>query len=139
MPKFIEPMLSEHISGRAWSGAARRSCTVMLSEPPVVMLSTASVDCLRRGRNCMNTAGSGVGCPVRGSRACRWRIAAPASAAPTPCSTISSGVTGSASDMVGVWIDPVNAQLMMTFFCGAFCGAAMGQSLCWFGSKGRTA
>ena len=29
----------------------------------------------------MNTAGSGVGAPVSGSRACRWMIAAPASAA----------------------------------------------------------
>ena len=61
MPKFIEPMLSEHISGLATSGAASRCSTVMLRPPPVVMLMTASVACLMRGRNCMNTAGSGVG------------------------------------------------------------------------------
>ena len=30
---------------------------------PVVIFTTASVLCLMRGRNCMNTAGSGVGRP----------------------------------------------------------------------------
>ena len=116
MPKFIEPMLSEHISGVACSGAASRWSTVMLRPPPVVMLITASVACLIRGRNCMNTAGSGVGRPSSGSRACRCRIAAPASAAPIAWLAMSSGVTGSAADMVGVWMPPVMAQLMMTFF-----------------------
>src|SRR5690606_806159 len=114
MPKFIEPMLSEHISGLAFSGAARRSSIFMLRPPPVVMLMTASDACLMRGRNCMKTSGSGVGSPVLGSRACSWMIAAPASAAAMLCSAISSGVIGSASDMVGVWMAPVMATLMMT-------------------------
>src|SRR5262245_34962670 len=91
-----------------------RSSTAMVGVPPVVMLMTASVDCLMRGRNCMNTAGSPVGRPSCGLRACRCRIAAPASAAPMACSAIWSGVTGKASDMVGVWIEPVTAQVMMT-------------------------
>ena len=33
----------------------------------------------------------------------------------SPCSAISSGVIGKASDIVGVWMAPVTAQLMMTF------------------------
>ena len=102
MAKFIEPILSEHISGLATSGAASRCSTVMLRPPPVVTLITASVDCLMRGRNCMNTAGSGVGRPSFGSRACRCRIEAPASAAAMDCAAISSGVNGRASDIVGV-------------------------------------
>src|SRR5712672_1570588 len=107
-------MLSEHISGESFITPARRSSTAMVGEPPVVMFTTASVACLMRGRNCMNTAGSPVGRPSCGLRACRCRIAAPASAAPIACSAIWSGVTGRASDMVGVWIAPVTAQLMMT-------------------------
>src|SRR5215467_6844293 len=107
-------MLSEHISGESCMTPARRSSTGMVGEPPVVMFTTASVACLMRGRNCMNTAGSPVGRPSCGLRACRCRIAAPASAAPIACSAIWSGVIGSASDIVGVWIAPVTAQLMMT-------------------------
>ncbi len=42
----------------------------------------------------MNTAGSGVGEPVCGSRACRWMMAAPASAASIEERAISSGVIG---------------------------------------------
>jgi hypothetical protein len=41
-------------------------------------------------------------------------IAAPASAASIDCRAISSGVIGKASDIVGVWIDPVTAQEMIT-------------------------
>ena len=41
-------------------------------------------------------------------------MAAPASAAAMACSAIWSGVIGRASDMVGVWIAPVTAQVMMT-------------------------
>src|SRR6478752_9917786 len=41
-------------------------------------------------------------------------MAAPASAAAMACSAIWSGVIGKASDMVGVWIAPVMAQVMMT-------------------------
>src|SRR5690606_25325816 len=44
-----------------------------------------------------------------------WMIDAPASAAPTAASTISLGVTGRYGLMVGVWIEPVTAQVMMTF------------------------
>src|SRR5437762_2937410 len=58
-------MLSEQTSGWARSGAARRSCSVIPWPPPVVMLITASQDCLIRGRNCMKTLGSGVGLPSR--------------------------------------------------------------------------
>ncbi len=108
------PMLSEHISGLAWRGAARRSSTVMFMPPPVVMLMTAPVACLMMGRKRMNTAGSGVGSPVSGLRACRWMMAAPASAASMLLRAICSGVTGSASDMLGVWMAPVMAQLMTT-------------------------
>src|SRR5256714_7434638 len=67
-----------------------------------------------RGQNCRNTAGSGEGRPFCGSRACRCRMAAPALAASIACVAIWSGVIGSASDMVGVWIEPVMAQVMTT-------------------------
>ena len=40
---------------------------------------------------------------------------APASAAAMASSAISLGVRGKCSDMVGVCIDPVTAQVMMTF------------------------
>src|SRR5262249_12865291 len=105
---------SEHISGDSWLAAEMRCSTVMVTAPPVVMLMTASHACLMRGRNCMNTLGSGLGRPSLGSRACRCRIAAPACAAAIDCSAIWSGVIGSASDIVGVWIDPVIAQEMIT-------------------------
>ncbi len=83
-----------HISGFATSGAASRSSSVMVRPPPVVMLMTASVLCLITGRKFMNTAGSGVGDPSTGLRACRWMIAAPASAASIEDRAISSGVIG---------------------------------------------
>src|SRR5436305_3581092 len=41
-------------------------------------------------------------------------MAAPASAAPTAASAISSAVTGRCGDIEGVWIEPVTAQVMMT-------------------------
>src|ERR1700685_4222100 len=41
-------------------------------------------------------------------------IAAPASAASIAWAATSSGVSGRYGDMVGVWIDPVTAQVMMT-------------------------
>src|SRR5262245_56553710 len=41
-------------------------------------------------------------------------MAAPASAAPMALSAIWPGVTGRWGDMLGVWIDPVIAQVMMT-------------------------
>src|SRR5665213_1454415 len=42
-------------------------------------------------------------------------MAAPASAAPIACSATSTGVSGRYGLIVGVWIDPVTAQVMMTF------------------------
>src|SRR5579862_1434963 len=107
-------MFIEHISGLARSGAASRSSNVMPWPPPVVMLMTALVACLMRGRNCMKTSGSGVGLPSFGSRACRCRIAAPASAAAIASRATSSGVSGRYGLIVGVWIEPVTAQVMMT-------------------------
>ena len=71
MAKFMEPMLSDAISGLARLAAARRSSRLMPSPPPVEMFTTASQLCLMVGRNCMKTSGSGVGRPVSGSRA--WR------------------------------------------------------------------
>ena len=67
----------------------------------------------------MNTSGLGVGLPSSGLRAWRWMIAAPASAASIDCSAISEGVNGRCGDMVGVWIEPVAAHVMITFFCFA--------------------
>src|ERR1700724_1345463 len=112
-------MLSEHISGENVVAAAIRSSTVMITLPPVVMLITPSQACLMRGRTSRKASGSGEGRPSLGSRACRWRTAAPALAASIACVAISSGVTGKASDMVGVWIEPVIAQVMITLldFC----------------------
>src|ERR1700731_147424 len=112
-------MLSEHISGEKVVATAIRSSTVMITLPPVVMLITPSQPCLMRGRNCRNTSGSGDGRPSLGSRACRCRMAAPALAASIAWVAIWSGVTGNASDMVGVWIEPVIAQVMITLldFC----------------------
>jgi hypothetical protein len=112
-------MLNEHISGLHRSGAASRSLTVMLCPPPVVMLITASVPSLIAGRNSMNTLGSGVGRPSLGSRACRWMIAAPALAAAIDSSAICFGVIGRCGVMVGVWIEPVTAQVMITFLPAA--------------------
>src|ERR1700760_1099185 len=107
-------MLSEHISGLARSGAASRSSRLMPWPPPVVMFTTALVACLMRGRNRMNTSGSGVGRPSFGSRACRCNIDAPASAAETASRVISSGVRGREGLLVGVWIAPVTAQVTTT-------------------------
>src|SRR5215468_1648323 len=95
----------------------------MVKLPPVVMLMMASQLCLIRGRNCMNTAGSGDGRPSLGSRACRCRIAAPASAASIAWVATSSGVSGRCGLIVGVWIDPVTAQVMMTFLATAAMGS----------------
>ena len=46
-------------------------------------------------------------------------MVAPASAAAMDCSAISDGVNGRCGDIVGVWIDPVAAHVMITFFCFA--------------------
>src|SRR5215469_7833855 len=107
-------MFIEHISGLARSGAASRSSNVMPCPPPVVVLTTALVACLMRGRNCMKTSGLGVGLPFSGSRAWRCRMEAPASAAAMASRATSSGVSGKYGLIVGVWIEPVTAQVMMT-------------------------
>src|SRR4051794_25454936 len=75
---------------------------------------TASVADAMTGTNWRYTSGFGVGRPSDGSRACRWMIAAPASAASIDCLAICSGVSGRYSDIDGVWVDPVIAQEMMT-------------------------
>ncbi len=102
MPKFIEPIFSEAISGLAVVAAARRSSMVMPNPPPVEMFTTALVDCLMTGRNCMKVSGRGSGLPVSGSRACKWIMEAPASAAPMAAVAISCGVIGKWGDMLGV-------------------------------------
>ena len=66
--------------------------------------------------NSLNRSTCCEGRPSFGSRACRCTIAAPASMAPTAASSISSAVTGRCGDMLGVWIEPVTAQVMMTLF-----------------------
>src|SRR4249920_4264379 len=65
------------------------------------------------GRNARNRSGSWVGRPSRGSRACRCTMAAPAFAAPTALPAICSGVTGRCGDIVGVWMAPVIAHVMI--------------------------
>src|SRR5690606_33096170 len=81
---------------------------------PGGMLTPAAQPALIRGRTCMNRSGSEAGRPFSGSRACRCRMAAPASAASMAEAAICSGVTGSASDIDGVWMLPVTAHVMMT-------------------------
>src|SRR4051812_34220253 len=117
IPKLKLPMLSEHSSGLNRRTAASRSSSDIPRPPPVVMLITASVPSWIVGRKRPKTSGSGVGRPVSGWRACRCRIAAPASAAPTACSAISAGVMGRCGVSDGTWIAPVTAQLMIVFFC----------------------
>src|SRR5688572_992504 len=112
-------MLSEATSGRSLSAGCSRSSTVMVGAPPVVRLMTTSLAALIFGRNWRNTSGSCVGLPSFALRACRCTIAAPACAAPSAACAISSGVIGRYGDMVGVWIAPVTAQVMMTLPCAA--------------------
>ena len=69
-----------------------RSVTLIPVPPPLVMLTTASVSALIALRYSRKTAGSAVGLPSFGSRACRWMTAAPAWAAATDCATTSSTV-----------------------------------------------
>src|SRR5213596_2403812 len=112
-------MLSDATSGFRRSAGCSRSSMLMVGAPPVVRLTTTSEAALIFGRNCLNTAGSCVGLPSFGLRACRCTIAAPACAAPIAAAAISSGVTGRYGDMLGVWIEPVTAHVMMTLPCAA--------------------
>src|SRR5512135_1288077 len=107
-------MLSEAISGLKVAAGRTRSSIDMVGAPPVVMFTTTPVRCLITLRNGANASGDWSGRPSRGSRACRCTIAAPASAAPIAASAISAGVIGRCGDMVGVWIDPVTAQVIIT-------------------------
>src|SRR5882672_5486672 len=126
-------MLSEATSGASLSAGCRRSSIDMVGAPPVVKLITTSLAALIFGANWRNSSGSCVGLPSFGLRACKWTIAAPAFAAAIAASAISSGVTGRYGDMLGVWIEPVTAQVMMTLPCAAaiviFAGAGRGHHL----------
>src|SRR5882672_7859658 len=115
----MEPMFNEATSGLSCSAGCSRSSTVMVGAPPVVRLMTTFDAALILGRKRMNIFGSCVGRPSAGSRACRCTMAAPACAAPIAPSAISSGDTGRCGDIVGVWIAPVTAQVMMTLPCAA--------------------
>src|SRR4051794_16050797 len=106
-------MLREASSGASWTAGAMRSSTVMCGLPPVVRLMTTSEPALTIASTSLNSPGSCTGWPSWGSRTCRCTIAAPAAAAPRAASAICSGVTGSAGDIVGVWIAPVGAQVMI--------------------------
>ena len=112
-------MLSEATSGLSCSAGCSRSSIVMVAAPPVVRLITASHATAICGRNSWNSAGSCEGLPSLGLRACRCTIAAPACAAPIAPRAISAGVTGRCGDMLGVWIEPVTAHVMMTLPCAA--------------------
>src|SRR6187455_900891 len=107
-------MLSEATSGLKCAVGFKRSSTVIVGAPPVVMLITTSHAALIFFRNGSNAAGLWSGRPSFGSRACRWTIAAPASCAPIAASAISSAVIGRFGDIVGVWMAPVTAHVMMT-------------------------
>ena len=109
-------MLSEATSGLKVAAGRTRSSIVMVGAPPVVMLITALERCLITLRNGENASGDWSGRPSFGSRACRCTIAAPASAAPIAASAISLAVIGRCGDIDGVWIEPVTAQVMMTFW-----------------------
>src|SRR6516225_7532210 len=110
------PRLSVHSSGLSASTPSSRSCTVIPVPPPEEMLMTTSLRSLIPLAYLANTAGSAVGRPSRGSRACRCSTAAPASAAATPCSITWSSVYGRCGDIDGVCPEPVIAQVMMTFW-----------------------
>src|SRR3546814_7187653 len=73
----------------------------MCGLPPVVMLTTALVEAFILARKGLKNSGSCVGLPSFGSRACKCKMAAPASAAAMAASAISSAVTGKCGDMLG--------------------------------------
>src|ERR1044071_1145628 len=112
-------MLSEATSGLSFSAGCSRSSMLMVGAPPVVKFSTTSAAARILAPNWRKSSGSWVGLPSFGLRACRCTIAAPACAAPSAASAISSGVMGRYGDMLGVWIEPVTAHVMMTLPCAA--------------------
>src|SRR5436190_22246832 len=115
-PKFMVPMLSDAISGLKVAAGATRCSTVMPMPPPLVMLLTQLERCLMTLRNGGKASRDWSGRPSLGSRACRCTTAAPASAAPIAASAISLAVMGRCGDIDRVWIEPVTAQVMMTFW-----------------------
>src|ERR1043165_9208076 len=112
-------MLSDATSGFSLSVGCSRSSIDMGGAPPVGKVITTSLAPLILVANFLKSSGSCVGRPSFGSRACRCTMAAPASAAAIAASAISSGVIGRYGDMVGVWIEPVTAHVMMTLPCAA--------------------
>ena len=113
-PKFIEPMFNEATSGLKWCAGRKRSAIVIVGAPPVVRLITTLLFSLISFKNGVNNSGSCEGLPSSGLRACQCTMAAPALAAPNAASAISFAVTGKCGDMLGVWMAPVTAQVMMT-------------------------
>src|SRR5205085_11473269 len=107
-------MLSEATSGLKCAQGFNRSSTVIVGAPPVVMFTTTLHALRIFRRNGSNASGRWSGRPSFGSRACRCTIAAPASCAPIAASAISSAVIGRYGDMVGVWMAPVTAHVMIT-------------------------
>ena len=105
--------MSEATSGAKVAAGLTRSSTVIVAAPPVVMLITQFERCLITCRNGANASSDWSGRPSLGLRACKWTIAAPASAASIAAWAIWSAVTGRYGDIDGVWIEPVIAQLMM--------------------------
>src|SRR3569833_512452 len=106
-------MFSEANTEASCTAGAIRSSTVMCGLPPVVRVMTTSEESLTIARTSLNRPGSWTGWPSWGSRTCRWTMAAPAAAAPSAACAICSGVIGRAGDIVGVWIAPVGAQVMI--------------------------
>ena len=123
-PKFIEPIFNEATSGLKWCAGRKRSAIVIVGAPPVVRLITTLLFSLISFKNGVNNSGSWEGLPSTGLRACKWTIDAPALAAPKAASAISLAVTGKCGDMLGVWMAPVTAQVMMTLrgMLKSFCG-----------------
>ena len=95
-------MLSEATSGLKVAAGRTRSSAVMVGAPPVVMFTTTLERCLITLRNGAKASGDWSGLPSLGLRACRWTMAAPASAAPIAASAISSAVIGKCGDIEGV-------------------------------------
>src|ERR1700676_5114226 len=110
----MEPILRLATSGFHLAAGARRSATDMNGEPPVVRLTTTLDRCLMSRKNGAKASGVWSGLPSVGLRACRWTMAAPASAAPTAASAISWAVMGRYGDIDGVSIEPVTEQVIMT-------------------------
>src|SRR6202162_4380423 len=111
-------MLSEATSGFSSSAGCRRSSIVIVGAPPVVKLITTSDRRAMSGANSRKYLGSCVGRPSAGSRAWRWTMAAPASAAATAASAISFGVIGRYGGIDGGWVGPGDGQGVDNFGCG---------------------